>query len=384
MKIFLFVLSLIYLPVITFSQNLVANGGFEDENICTEYNKNCAPEAWIATSLYANYYFDQSQRIGMIAPYEGTHFVGLTAGNLRTPGVRNFVRTRLLCGLQPGHRYLLQFYVYAFENILDSIGIYFSPGDFLFEKRNFKYLAPALWSADGFEESIRGTRHWQKLSFVYTATGDEGFMTIGNFKRSDYKGIRSAQYRNDYYFFIDAVSLTPADEQEQLCTQADSVRNELYNRENERHDYLSRRIYYQQKNPPQTIPLPPTRMKKPEVVQHVDTIIIPDVFFATASYELNSKSHSLLDSFARLLEKYRIDSIVMEGHTDSIGKLEYNRQLSENRALSVKKYIAMQTPSMEDKITTRGFAYLKPVAGNNTPGGRQQNRRVEIYVYRKD
>ena len=40
-------------------QNLISNPGFEDENICTEYNKNCAPEGWIAVSLYANYYFDE-------------------------------------------------------------------------------------------------------------------------------------------------------------------------------------------------------------------------------------------------------------------------------------------------------------------------------------
>ena len=40
------------------AQNLLMNEGFEEENICTEFIKNCAPEGWISTSLTSNYYFD--------------------------------------------------------------------------------------------------------------------------------------------------------------------------------------------------------------------------------------------------------------------------------------------------------------------------------------
>src|SRR5687768_9611770 len=121
------IIILVFLQVQSVAQNLVANGDFEDENICTEYTKNCAPEAWIATSLYANYYFDQANRA-----YEGRHFVGVAAGNIRSKSVRNFVRTRLLCGLRKGSQYRLELYVNSPHDILDSIGAYFTTMDFMF------------------------------------------------------------------------------------------------------------------------------------------------------------------------------------------------------------------------------------------------------------
>ena len=108
------------------SQNLLVNGGFEDENICTEYEKHCAPEAWIATSLYYNYYFSEPLKY-LVKAHEGTHYAGLAAGSLGMQGIRNFIRTRLLCGLQKGHQYKLEMYVFSLHPILDSIGVYFSP-----------------------------------------------------------------------------------------------------------------------------------------------------------------------------------------------------------------------------------------------------------------
>src|ERR1043165_9157244 len=109
-----FVFCFIFLYSIhAWSQNLIPNGGFEDENICTEYIKNCAPEAWIATSLYANYYFDAAIMENTVAAHGGTHYLGITAGSLGMPGIRNFVRSRLLCGLQEGHQYKLVMYLHA-------------------------------------------------------------------------------------------------------------------------------------------------------------------------------------------------------------------------------------------------------------------------------
>jgi outer membrane protein OmpA-like peptidoglycan-associated protein len=359
-----------------FTQNLLANGGFEDENICIEYDKNCAPEAWIATSLYANYYFDATQQKA-VKPHGGTHFVGLTAGNLQMKSMRNFVRARLLCGLRTGHQYKLEMWVRAQHDILDSIGVYFSAQDFLYEKRSFKLINPQLWSTNGMDKTI-DYRLWQKVELLYTADGTEGYITIGNFKRNDYSGISSSEYRNDYYFFLDDVSLTPVDPKEKLCFQVDSVKNAIY-AENERHGYLERKVYMYRRNPPPVEPLPKTTQKR---IQHIDTLIIPDIFFATASYKLSPVSFHVLDSFASKLTLPNIDSMVVEGHTDSIGKLAYNETLSLNRAVSVKDYLSEKVTGLQDKTTTRGFAYLRPVASNRTPKGRQLNRRVEIILYR--
>ncbi|OQP60782.1 OmpA family protein [Niastella populi] len=363
------------------SQNLVPNGGFEDENICTEYIQNCAPEGWIATSLHANYYFDATLLKNAVKAHSGTHYVGVTAGHLGMQGIRNFIRARLLCGLRNGNQYKLEMFLHSKNPILDSIGIYFSGQDYLCEKRYFKHIEPQLWSGNGRENTSEDSRNWKKVELIYTANGTEGFITIGCYKRVDYKNMVQ-DFRGEYNVYIDDVSLTPVDSTEQLCFQADSVKNEIY-AENERHTILDRKIYRYRRTPPPVIPLPPTVTKKIKI-RHIDTLIIPDIFFATARYELSPASFNMLDSFAGKLNTYFIDSMIVEGHTDSIGKLAYNETLSFNRATSVKDYLANKVEGLREKSVTRGFAYRRPVAGNKTPKGRQMNRRVEIILYRYD
>lgn len=360
------------------TQDLIPNGGFEEENICVEFKQNCAPEAWIATSLYANYYYYTPGKA-----YEGAHFVGLTAGDYLQRGVRNFIRTRLLCGLQPGHRYELSFHVRSRHDILDSIGVYFSAGDFLLEKRNFKQLQPQLWAANTLDTLYTNPSIWQEVRLIYTATGEEGFITIGSFNRKENIFRGQPDFNRDYYFYLDAVSLVPLDPREELCPQADSVKADIYS-ENQRHEFLKKQIYARTKNPPPVLPLPRTVSRPEPPRQHIDTLIIPDIFFATASYSLSPKSEGLLDSFANRLRPYAIDSMVIEGHTDSVGTLAYNEELSQNRAAAVQEKLLDKLAPASPPSITRGYAFLKPVSSNKTPTGRQRNRRVEIYIYRKD
>jgi outer membrane protein OmpA-like peptidoglycan-associated protein len=369
--------ALVFVQLNISAQNLLPNPSFEDENICTEYTKNCAPEAWIATSLYANYYFDQLPK-----SYDGNHFIGLSAGKITVKGIRNFLRARLLCALRKGKQYRLTFYVNSPHNILDSIGIYFSPGDFLFEKRKFTTIDPQLWSADGMDSLRPPHNKWQKVELIYTADGTEGFITFGNFKRIDYTGITKGEYRYEYYFFLDMLSLVPVDPTEKLCAGVDSVRHIIYG-ENARHEVLQKWMYYYTKNPPKPDPLPPTRIQV-QLKRKIDTLIIPDIFFATASFQLSPKSFTVLDSFVNKLKGYMIDSVIIEGHTDSVGSLSYNEKLSVNRATSVKDYLVQHITTLDQKTVWRGFAFLRPAASNKTAHGRQLNRRVEIYVYRKE
>jgi len=380
MRYFLFYCLSFFFYNETHSQNLLANGGFEEENICTEYEKPCAPEAWIATSLYFNYYFSTPLKY-LVEAHEGTHYVGLAAGSLGMQGVRNFIRSRLLCGLQKGHQYKLEMYVFSLHPVLDSIGVYFSAQDFLYERRYFRLIIPQLWTVNGIDTTIKKVRSWQKVQLLYTADGTEGFITIGHFKRLDQTGIPGPDFRDEYYFFLDDVSLTPVDVHEKLCEQADSVKKEIYS-ENERHSYLERKVNLYRRNPPPVKPLPQTVEEKRK--QRIDTLVIPDIFFATARYELTPASHYLLDSFASQLKIPEIDSMIVEGHTDSIGNLAYNETLSLNRANSVKNYLSAKVAALEDKSVTRGYAYWRPVASNKTPQGRQLNRRVEIILYRKE
>lgn len=342
------------------------NGGFEDENICTEYEKNCAPEGWISTSLFADYYFDDAPNA-----YQGQHFVGLVIADSGRSFTRNFVRSRLLCGLRKGAQYQLEFYIRSeHEDVLDSVGIYFSPNDFLYQRERLLTARPQLFVKD--DPSIVNTRQWQKVSLRYTASGDENFISIGDFKTSRMKRLKGrADLNKNFYCFIDSIQLRPLNPQEHLCSAADSVKNEEYSF-NVRHTMLDRLMYVYTKNPPPVTPAPKT------ILQRVDTLVIPDVLFATNSYILGTKAKELLDDFVQKTKPYRVDSLVVEGHTDNQGSLALNQKLSQSRAASVADYLA---PAFNSMVFTRGWASERPVADNRTAEGRQRNRRVEIYVY---
>lgn len=358
------------------SQNLVANGSFEDANLCTEYHKYCAPEAWIATSHEANYYYGD-----MSIAYDGYRYVGLTAGSVNKKGVRNFIRTQLLCGLRKGSQYNVEFYVSAANKVLDSIGVYFSPEDFLYERRNFKEIQPVYWYVRSSAVASQPTTKWQKVQFVYTATGNEAFLTIGLFKRMDYTGSIRPDFLDEYYFLLDKVSMTPVNVNERICPEAEREKIKIY-KEDDRHERLDKMINNNLKNPP--VPRPKLALTRTPYVQHIDTLIIPDIYFVTASYELSKKSYELLDSFAHKLAGGTMDSVVVKGHTDSIGNLDYNKELSLNRAVSVKQYLMTKIPSLGVSFIARGYAYLQPIASNKTNSGRKKNRRVEIFVYRRE
>ena len=341
------------------------NGGFEDENICAEYQKNCAPEGWISTSLYADYYFDDSAHA-----FEGRHFTGLVLGNKSRPQLRNFLRTRLLCGLRRGEKYNLQFSFRSTHNVVDSIGIYFSSNDFLYQKERIASSRPQLFIRS--DTSLKLIGDWQKITLVYTATGDERFLNVGDFSSRGHE-IKTGfpEIKGNYYFFLDDFSFTPLNPSEKLCSDADKVKEEEYAFD-ARHDKLDRLIYYYTKNPPPLAPLSKT------IVQRIDTLVIPDVLFATASYALSPSANAVLDSFLRKTTALKVDSVIVEGHTDNQGSSDLNQKLSENRAASVARYLQ---PHFSAPIITRGWASNKPVADNRNPAGRQQNRRVEIYFY---
>jgi outer membrane protein OmpA-like peptidoglycan-associated protein len=144
---------------------------------------------------------------------------------------------------------------------------------------------------------------------------------------------------------------------------------------NERHSLLEKKIYLYSKNPP-AVTAPPLT-----ILQKIDILVIPDVLFATNSYAISKAARLLLDSLLAGAQSHMIDSVVVEGHTDSTGSVPLNEKLSQNRASSVAAYMA---PAMKSPIVSRGWASVKPVADNRTAVGRQKNRRVEIYLYRRE
>jgi len=87
-----------------------------------------------------------------------------------------------------------------------------------------------------------------------------------------------------------------------------------------------------------------------------------------------------LNELAVILNKYDDTNIVLQGHTDSTGAEDYNMQLSEKRAYSVGNYLSTQNVNSA-RYAVEGFGESRPVASNDTAGGRSQNRRVEVAIW---
>jgi outer membrane protein OmpA-like peptidoglycan-associated protein len=103
------------------------------------------------------------------------------------------------------------------------------------------------------------------------------------------------------------------------------------------------------------------------------------VLFATGKYDLLPIAKEKLDEVAKALSDQGYKSMVVEGHTDSVGRASDNETLSLKRAESVRSYLVSRgIPS--DKIRAMGLGSSRPISENSTPDGRANNRRVEIIV----
>jgi outer membrane protein OmpA-like peptidoglycan-associated protein len=104
-----------------------------------------------------------------------------------------------------------------------------------------------------------------------------------------------------------------------------------------------------------------------------------DVLFDTGSYTLKPGAREKLAKISGIVLAHPGLNLQIEGHTDSVGSDEFNQMLSERRADSVRDFLAQQgVPA--SSISARGFGKTQPVASNDTPEGRQRNRRVELVV----
>ncbi|MBR5084199.1 MAG: OmpA family protein [Prevotella sp.] len=113
----------------------------------------------------------------------------------------------------------------------------------------------------------------------------------------------------------------------------------------------------------------------------VKVVFDSGILFATGKYALNQASKSSLSNFANVLKADPMLYIDIQGHTDSTGSDKVNDPLSVNRAQAVANYlVSCGVPSSQFQNVT-GFGSHQPVADNSTAAGRQQNRRVEIYMY---
>lgn len=104
------------------------------------------------------------------------------------------------------------------------------------------------------------------------------------------------------------------------------------------------------------------------------------ILFQLGSAEISKKSKALLKEIGKALSAPQLKGakFMIEGHTDNKGEGDFNQELSDKRAQSVKHYLVTQCNMNSNRLMTMGYGESKPIASNDTEDGRVRNRRVEI------
>ncbi len=362
--------------------NLLLNGGFEDVNTCTEYNSECGVEGW---------FYLKDVKAQMLAADSSNKITGAnTFGIFYTwLGYTNFsplIGSILPCFLQKGKQYKFGGIVAATLNgkLNFKIGVCFGEKFYVPNRPFAKSMQPDSISN---LTPIANTPYY-KFEYSFTATGKERYLTFGTYieqdtvvdKKKQLIGVQTVSV------MLDNFSLTPADEQETFCPAYTANGKMIYNY-NYRHKEMDYSLYgkgelaikfnYSDSN---LI----TRQKEPVPVIIRDTLKLGDVFFDFNKANLKPEASTILANyFLSKSQNNSIDSIYIEGHTDSIGSEKRNLELSLQRCAAVKNWLTMNSITTTEILFVHPFGKSRPITTNSTASGRALNRRVELIIFRK-
>jgi OOP family OmpA-OmpF porin len=119
-----------------------------------------------------------------------------------------------------------------------------------------------------------------------------------------------------------------------------------------------------------------------EVYKQGKTLVIrlKGLEFPTAGSRISNDNLPLLSKVQKVITDFGDSSIVIEGHTDSVGEKKLNQALSTQRAQAVKTYFLGQSNGKNLEMTAVGMDFQKPLASNKSVSGRAQNRRVDVLI----
>jgi outer membrane protein OmpA-like peptidoglycan-associated protein len=190
------------------------------------------------------------------------------------------------------------------------------------------------------------TGYWESLEQSFRATGDELYLTIGNFSENasthyypiQFQPVQQEMLAHSAYYYIDAVSVTPAFSSEEET------------------------------------PVPAFTAITAKVNK---TFVLENVNFGFDSYRLDYASREELEILALWLKQNPGVTVILSGHTDDIGGDKYNLTLSRNRAKAVAEYLAGQGISNQ-RIEYYGYGKSRPLIDQASEAARKINRRVEV------
>jgi outer membrane protein OmpA-like peptidoglycan-associated protein len=437
-------------------KNLVANPEFEKFEKCpVDYTPENLTHKLIpgwsyptrATPDYFNRCNTRSVSVpknfaGESQPHSGDGYVGAILSGTEE-SYREYIQGSLLAPLIQGQQYCVRFYfkLASYSRFaVDQMSLYFSETEIKNDINENLSYTPQITNKIGlFLDNID---EWEEFCTVYTATGNERFFIIGNFKNYDNtnyvvtdKNVVNLRNKAYAYYYFDDVVISPLDN----CLNCPCVVHDFESRVIETRytggkDPMSGkvekivadgniRIGLIGGTPPYAVTwnnnmkglelknLPAGRyiyyasdkfncrstdtvvFIQPEIVKDefldglrdIDegsAIVLENIFFEFNKTELLPASFVELDKVVQFMLEEDIKLIEISGHTDNEGSDSYNQKLSEGRAKAVTDYLISKGIKSE-RILTVGYGETRPVDSNQTDAGRAQNRRVEFMLIKK-
>ena len=105
------------------------------------------------------------------------------------------------------------------------------------------------------------------------------------------------------------------------------------------------------------------------------------ILFDTGKFSFQKQTFPVLQAITAILKEYPTAKFSIEGHTDNVGKADFNQKLSDGRANAVKQYL-IDSGIDPFRLTSKGFGMDNPIDTNKTAKGRANNRRVEVKLFK--
>lgn len=220
----------------------------------------------------------------------------------------------------------------------------------------FGYLNAPKNSSVAFSKMLDNTKEWQKLCSAYRAKGGESFLTLGRFSALDQtksiaqipEEISSLDVNRSAYYLFNELSIVEIESPDEC--QCNSI-NE--------------------------VPM------SPSIAQSTNTFEVGKPFVID-NLEFDTNDASIKDSFIPELQRllsylfaHESQSLSIAGYTDNVGRIDYNLQLSVQRAKAIGDWLNVNGIE-SSRIKTEGFGNSKPIVKNTTSENRMLNRRVEF------
>ncbi len=352
------------------AENLIFNPSFEIHSMCPERIDALGimreVEAWWQPTKGSSDYYNACgardcqvprNKLGIQAAHSGDAYCGIYCSK---ENYREYLQTELRSPLQAGKRYRVSFWVSLADkspHAVATLGAFFSRERLSDTTWNILMQTEEVWQPDDrlqiiakrcipqvtnpFDNILDNAQTWQEVSGEFTAKGGEQYLTIGNFNAFNQSHVVESSNGNPVlqgaYYYIDDVSVTCAN-----CNE--------------------------------TIPA-----KEVAPLRKGQVIRLKKIMFDTDKSELLPQSYKDLLDLITLLNEHPTMRLEVRGHTDNQGTVEHNRVLSESRAKAVVDYLISHGIAA-DRLEWHGYGKTLPIDSNDTPEGRQNNRRVEYQI----